>query len=69
MYDATVVESMIQRYLDAEVSLLDGKTVTFAGRTWTAENLNELRSGRLEWERKLTQKRRRSRPLLSNFSR
>lgn len=44
------IDSMIELYLQAERDVLAGKQVTFQGRTVTSENLNELRSGRREWE-------------------
>ena len=37
------IEAMIQRYTEAEMAVLDGKSVTF----------NEIRQGRQEWERRL----------------
>ena len=44
------IDSMIELYLQAERDVLAGKQVTFQGRTVTSENLNEIRSGRREWE-------------------
>lgn len=38
------IEAMIQRYTEAEMAVLDGKSVTFNGQQMTMENL--LRSGR-----------------------
>jgi len=46
------IDSMIELYLQAERDVLAGKQVTFQGRTVTSENLNELRSGRREWEQR-----------------
>ncbi|WP_324034068.1 hypothetical protein [Aeromonas caviae] len=46
------IDSMIELYLQAERDVLAGKQVTFQGRTVTSENLNELRSGRQEWEQR-----------------
>ncbi len=43
---------MLAAYLDAEAAILSGKTVTFGGRTLSMENLNEIRKGRQEWERR-----------------
>lgn len=45
-------DQMLARYLQAELDLLDGKTITFNGRTLSFENLAEIRKGRQEWERK-----------------
>ena len=47
------IEAMIQRYIDAEMAVLDGKSVTFNGQQMTMENLSEIRRGRQEWERRL----------------
>lgn len=48
-------QRMLQRYLDAELEILDGKTVTFSGRTLTMVDLSDIQKGRLEWERKVNQ--------------
>ncbi|MDC3749021.1 hypothetical protein JEW68_24335 [Escherichia coli] len=47
------MEAMIQRYTEAEMAVLDGKSVTFNGQQMTMENLSEIRQGRQEWERRL----------------
>lgn len=47
------IEAMIQRYIDAEMAVLDGKSVTFNGQQMTMENLSEIRQGRQEWEHRL----------------
>lgn len=49
------IESMIGLYLQAERDLLAGKQITFQGRTVSSENLNEIRAGRQEWERRRQQ--------------
>ncbi|MCW7363987.1 hypothetical protein [Escherichia coli] len=46
------IEAMIQRYTEAEMAVLDGKSVTFNGQQMTMENLSEIRQGRQEWERR-----------------
>ncbi|NQD78602.1 hypothetical protein HP436_00210 [Pseudomonas sp. CrR14] len=51
-------QHMLQRYLDAELEILDGKTVTFSGRTLTMVDLADIQKGRQEWERKLAQLQR-----------
>lgn len=48
------IESMIQRYADAELAVLDGKSIRFNGQEMTMENLSEIRKGRQEWEGRLT---------------
>lgn len=47
------IETMIQKYVDAETAVLDGKSITFNGQQMTFENLSEIRKGRQEWERRL----------------
>jgi hypothetical protein len=41
----TDIESIIQRYTDAEIAVLDGKSITFNGQQMTLENLSEIRKG------------------------
>lgn len=48
------VRNMIQRYRDAEMAVLEGKSVTFNGQQLTLESLSQIRDGRQEWERRLT---------------
>ncbi|USE38938.1 hypothetical protein [Endozoicomonas sp. SCSIO W0465] len=52
-------QQMIDLYIQAEKDLLAGKNVSMNGRTITMENLNEIREGRQEWERRLQAKTRR----------
>ncbi|MDO1474673.1 hypothetical protein [Comamonas thiooxydans] len=51
---------MVAKYLEAEAALLLGKTVSFGGRTLTVENLDSIRKGRQEWERRAAAEQRRS---------
>ncbi|NIF58960.1 hypothetical protein F3J27_09030 [Enterobacter sp. Ap-916] len=48
------IEAMIQRYSQAEMAVLDGKSIRFNGQEMTMENLTEIRKGRQEWERRLS---------------
>lgn len=48
-------QQMLERYLEAELEILDGKTVTFAGRSLTMVDLADIQKGRLAWERKVNQ--------------
>ena len=48
------IEAMIQRYAEAEMAVLDGKSIKFNGHEMTKENLSEIRKGRQEWERRLS---------------
>lgn len=49
---AVTAQEMLERYMQAELALLDGKSVQFGGRTLTMESLAEIRKGRMEWERR-----------------
>ena len=49
----TIATDMLASYLAAEAAVLSGKTIQFNGRTLTNENLNEIRKGRAEWERRV----------------
>lgn len=57
----TQAESMVQKYIEAEVAVLEGRSVAFAGRTLTMENLSDIRAGRLQWERRVTAEQARAR--------
>lgn len=48
------IETMIQHYSQAEMAVLEGKSVRFNGQEMTMENLSEIRKGRQEWERRLS---------------
>ena len=49
----TQAQQMVERYIEAEMAVLDGKAIQFGGRTLTMENLNQIREGRKEWERRI----------------
>ncbi|MFX2623410.1 hypothetical protein V6266_10040 [Enterobacter asburiae] len=46
------IQDMVCRYTEAEMAILQGKSITFNGQQMTMENLSEIRKGRQEWERK-----------------
>ncbi|WMY75410.1 hypothetical protein RHD99_05475 [Buttiauxella selenatireducens] len=48
------IQDMIRRYTEAEMAILQGKSIIFNGQQMTMENLSEIRKGRQEWERKLS---------------
>lgn len=48
----TTAQEMVQKYMDAEMAVLEGRSVSFGGRSLTMENLSEIRKGRTEWERR-----------------
>ncbi|MEL0625015.1 hypothetical protein V6238_18225 [Marinomonas arenicola] len=70
MSDLVRAREMRDFYYDAEKAVLGGKTITKDGRTWTRENLSEIRKGRQEWEHRVSvlqvPKRRRG-PALARF--
>ena len=47
------IQDMLRRYTEAEMAILQGKSIVFNGQQMTMENLSEIRKGRQEWERKL----------------
>lgn len=51
--ELTQAKKMLARYLEAEDAVLDGRSVTFGSRTLTMLDLDEIRAGRQEWERKV----------------
>lgn len=53
MAQVTPAQQMLQKYLEAEMAVLDGRTVTFNGRTLTMDNIEDIRVGRREWERRV----------------
>lgn len=46
----TTATDMLAKYLAAEQAILEGKSVEFAGRKLSYENLPDIRAGRMEWE-------------------
>lgn len=46
------IDVMIRHYTDAEIAVLEGKSITFNGQQMAYENLAEIRAGRQEWERR-----------------
>jgi len=63
----TTPSDMVSLYMQAEMDLLAGKTVTLNGKTLAMEDLAEIRKGRHEWERRVHQEARRG-PSLARFS-
>jgi len=45
---------MIQRYIEAEKAVLEGKSITFNGQQMSLESLSEIIKGRRAWERRLS---------------
>jgi hypothetical protein len=50
----TQIQSMLDKYLAAELAILDGKEVRFGERTLRMEDLAEVRRGRQEWEARVS---------------
>lgn len=50
---AITAQDMVDRYLEAELAILQGKEILFNGRKLIMDDLEEIRAGRLEWERRL----------------
>lgn len=69
-YSQEVIQAKIDKYNQAEDEILEGKTVTWNGRTLTMENLPDIINGRKIWEKRLSQTksgRRSSAPSVSRF--
>ena len=49
----TQAKQMLEKYLEAETAVLEGRSVTFGGRTLTMADLNQIRDDRKEWERRV----------------
>ena len=50
---AITAQDMVDRYLEAELAILQGKEILFNGRKLIMDDLEEIRAGRLEWERRV----------------
>ncbi len=48
-YSLQQAKDMLAYYVNAEKQVLQGKTITKGDRSWTRENLPEIRKGRQEW--------------------
>lgn len=49
----TTSKQMLDKYIEAELAVLDGRSITFGGRTLTMVDLAQIRTGRQEWERRV----------------
>jgi len=66
MSNATI---MRDRYLAAELAILEGQSIDFGGRRLTMADLDEVRKGRAEWERRCNAEARGGNGMaLANFS-
>ncbi len=65
---ALTAQQMLDKYLEAEAEVLEGRTVIFNGRTHTMEDIEKIRAGRREWERRVANESGRRGPALAEFS-
>ena len=49
----SLATEMLDLYIQAEKDVLAGKNITFRGETMGLEDLDKIRAGRMEWERKV----------------
>ena len=49
-----LAKKMVDAYVVAELDVLDGKTVVVNGKTMGMEDLEQIRKGRMEWERRVS---------------
>lgn len=50
----SLATEMLDLYIQAEKDVLAGKSITLRGETMGLEDLDKIRAGRMEWERKTT---------------
>lgn len=60
-------QEMLDKYIEAEMQLLEGKTIQWGNRLISRESLEFIRSGRQEWERKVAQLSKGGRPSVARF--
>lgn len=60
-------QDMLDKYLEAEQKLLEGKSIQWQGRTLTRENLDVIQRGRREWERRVANAAQPSRHSVARF--
>lgn len=49
----TTAAEMLEKYITAETSILEGQSVTFNGRSYSMANLKEVQDGRKYWQKKV----------------
>ena len=55
----SLATDMLTAYQKAEKEVLQGRSISFNGRTVTFEDLAEIRKGRAEWERRVASEKSR----------
>jgi len=58
-------QQMVERYMQAEADVLDGKTIMFNGTSHTHEDIEKIRVGRREWEQRVWAQAHPCRPLFA----
>ncbi|OBU07768.1 hypothetical protein [Morganella psychrotolerans] len=48
----TDIDDMIRQYTNAEIAVLQGKSITMNGQSMSMESLSEIRKGREYWEKR-----------------
>lgn len=59
---AVTAQEMLNKYLEAEAAVLEGKETWFNGRKVVMADLPQIIAGRKEWERRVTSEQSRGRP-------
>lgn len=59
---------MLERYVEAELSILNGQSIDFGGRRLTLADLGTVQKGRAEWERRVAAERGGRRGAVASFS-
>ncbi|MEY0595845.1 hypothetical protein AB7309_21185 [Providencia manganoxydans] len=49
------IKQMLDKYFEAEMAVLEGKSISLNGQSMTMENLSEIIKGREYWERRYLQ--------------
>lgn len=49
----STASEMLFKYLEAEKAILEGKSITFNGRSMAMEDLEQVIAGRKDWERRV----------------
>lgn len=57
----SLATEMLELYIQAEKDVLAGKSITMRGESMDLEDLDKIRAGREEWERKASAENRKGR--------
>lgn len=64
----SLADDMYQNYLAAEAAILEGKTYKLGERLLGMEDLDKVRAGRQEWERRVQAEQAPRRPTFGGLS-